>query len=41
MDNLLNKKEEYENKIKKDLYDNDKRVKDAQKVRIGLETDVR
>ena len=41
MDNLLNKKEEYENNIKKDLYDNEKRVKDAQKMRIGLETDVR
>ena len=29
MENLYDKKEAYENKIKKDLYDTEKKVKDA------------
>ena len=41
MENLYDKKEAYENKIKKDLYDTEKKVKDAQKVRVGLEQEVK
>lgn len=41
MTELYDKKEEYEARIKKDLYETEKKVKDAQKVRNGLEQDVK
>lgn len=41
MSELYDKKEEYEARIKKDLYDTEKKVKDANKVRGGLDQDVK
>jgi hypothetical protein len=37
MGELYDKKEEYEIRIKKDLYDTEKKVKDANKYRNGLD----
>jgi len=37
MTELYDKKDEYESRIKKDLFDTEKKVKDAQKVRNGLD----
>ena len=41
MGELYNKKEDYENRIKKDLFETEKKVKDANKVRSGLDQDVK
>ena len=41
MTELYDKKDEYEARIKKDLYETEKKVKEATKVRTGLDQDVK
>ena len=41
MTELEGKKEEYQLRVKKDLFDTEKKVKDANKVRNGLDQDTR
>jgi hypothetical protein len=41
MNELEGKKEEYQLRVKKDLFDTEKKVKDANKVRNGLDQDTR
>lgn len=41
MGELYDKKEDYENRIKKDLFETEKKVKDANKVRSALDQDVK